>query len=182
MLDAHAIAAATFQLWVDRGYANVNWADIAQATGISSRTLSRHFDTKSAIAWYGTVAATNALREALAQMPADIEINEALSQAIAASIESSNELTTTGKLWLKVVANEPALIATAARAYAPWIEELVAFLKSRLPHLPHHQHVAIANAVQASSFSVMLSQADVRSDQAPTSLVRETLKHIRIVP
>lgn len=182
VLNEDQVGTATFQLWYQHGYANVSWSDIAQATGVSVRTLTRRFESKSAIAWVGTVAATTALDKALYESHPDTDINEAIVEAIVKSIESSEKLSSSGRLWLSAVANEPDLVSTAASAYAPWIDRLVAFINERLPQLPQFQAIAIASAIQAATFSVMVSELATAKSWSPSAAVRDALQHIRIVP
>ena len=75
VLDTRAVSAGALRLWADRGFATTSWNDLAEATGISTRTLLRHFSSRSEIAWIGVAPATERLQSALgAAAPEDLRI------------------------------------------------------------------------------------------------------------
>lgn len=61
VVDHDAVAEAAILLWTERGYEQTTWRDLAEATGVSERTLLRHFQTRAAIAWTGVDAARERL-------------------------------------------------------------------------------------------------------------------------
>ncbi len=179
MLDRAAIATATFRLWHERGYDAVGWRDIAGATGVSVRTLVRYFSRKTDIAWIGVPAATERLRDALANTPADVPTGDAARRAIVASI-SDDPMTPAGPDWIHVVSAEPELAGSAPAAYRPWIDELAGFLRRRIPDIPPATAAAIASGYQAATFAALLawSEGAARGDAAAAA--DEALKWISI--
>lgn len=182
IMDQEAVSRAVLALWDQRGYANVGWQDIADATGVSVRTLTRHFPSKSAIAWVGAVRATEILVRALAGIDDSIEINEAVRIAIVESAELSGYASTNRHAWIKAVAFEPDLVSTAKSAFEPWINTLAEYLHKRLPHLAQFQCQALAQALQAATFAALLSEAVASEHSSATAVVERTLAHMRIIP
>gem|GEM_PF-4475950 len=117
IMDQEAVSRTVLDLWDQHGYANVGWQDIADATGVSVRTLTRHFPSKSAIAWVGAIGATDTLAKALLNTNARVELNEAIYQAIVRSVEFSGYGSSSPPSWIKAAALEPELVATAKSAF-----------------------------------------------------------------
>lgn len=162
VLDRAAIAAATFRLWTERGYDDVGWRDISGATGVSVRTLVRHFSRKSDIAWVGVPAATRRLRDALEDMPADLPVDDAARRAIVASI-SDDPMKPAGIDWIRVVGAEPELAGSAPAAYRPWIDELARFIDRRAPDISPVAATAIASGYQAATFAALVAWGEGRT-------------------
>jgi AcrR family transcriptional regulator len=65
-----AIARAALELFVERGYAATTLADIAEAAGVSTRTIFAYFPGKEDILFCDFEALRDALAETLAERPA----------------------------------------------------------------------------------------------------------------
>lgn len=181
VLDRAAIATATFRLWTERGYAAVGWKDIAEATGVSVRTLVRHFAHKSDIAWLGVPTATRRLRQALEDMPEDVPVDEAVRRAIVASI-SDDPMTPAGPDWIRVVCTEPEIAGTAPTAYRPWIAELAHFIGRRLPGITPAAATALASGYQAATFAALVDWSETGSHDRAAIAADEALSWLSIHP
>ncbi|MFC7344737.1 TetR/AcrR family transcriptional regulator [Saccharopolyspora griseoalba] len=179
VLDRGAIATATFRLWSEHGYQAVGWRDIAEATGVSVRTLVRHFARKSDIAWVGVPGATRRLRAALAETPADVPVDVAARRAIVESI-SDDPMTPAGTDWIRVVASEPELAGSAPGAYRPWIDELARFLRQRAPELSPAEAEAIASGYQATAFAALVSWGEGRTGGDAAASADRALRRLSI--
>lgn len=181
VLDRGAVAAETYRLWVERGYDAVSWRDIAEATGVSVRTLNRHFASKSEIAWVGVPAATRRLRTALREMPAERPIHDAIRQAIAASL-SDMLATSTGRNWVDAICTQAELAGSAWSAYLPWIDELARFLVERVPEMGSPAARAIANGYQATTFAALVSWKNGELPGTADAAVDEVLQWLTVSP
>ena len=159
VLDPEAVSAAALALWSERGYADTGWAELAEATAISVRTLTRHFGTKSALAWVGVQGATDRLRTALAELPEQLPVNEAVRRGILASMAHGGLEQDEGRRWLRLIAVEPELAATAPEGYAPWTQALSEYLRSRLPHADDAVCGALAAGYQVMTFHALAAWA-----------------------
>ncbi|MFC4128454.1 TetR/AcrR family transcriptional regulator [Nocardia rhizosphaerae] len=160
VLDSRAVAAGALRLWTERGFATTSWQDLADATGISTRTLLRHFATRSDIAWIGVAPATGRLREALAGAAEDAPVAGVVRAAIVESVSRDPRIHELAPDWLRLISSEPELAATAPAVYQPWIETLAGYLSRRRPTAPAAIGRAIATAYQAATFAALIEWAE----------------------
>jgi AcrR family transcriptional regulator len=180
VLNRAAVAETTYRLWAEHGYHAIGWRDIAAATGVSVRTLVRHFSHKSEIAWVGVPAATRRLRKALRDMPEDIPVHDALRLGIVASISDDPMLSPSGADWVRLVYTQEELAGSAGAAYGPWIEELAGYIETRIPEISPSTAVAIASGYQAATFAALVtwSRGDGSGDAA--TIADDTLRWLRV--
>ncbi|OUC80523.1 TetR family transcriptional regulator [Gordonia lacunae] len=160
VIDSGAVAEAAFRLWREKGFADTSWADLAEATGVSARTLLRHFPTKADIAWIGVAHATDRLRDALEKTSAADSLADAIRAGVVSSVSHHPRVQRVNPAWLRLIADEPELVAMAPRAYRPWIDELAAFIGRRVPHAPPAICRALASTYQAAAFAALTEWAD----------------------
>lgn len=182
VLDRGAVAAATFQLWAEHGYAAVSWGDIAEATGVSVRTLVRHFARKTEIAWVGVPAATQRLREALQAEPDDVPVSDAVRRSVLASTAHGGMLGISGADWARVVYAQEELIGSVGQAYRPWIETLADYLHTRLPDMSPATATAIASAYQTAAFSSLVVWSVRGEPDDAMTTVDEALQWLHVDP
>lgn len=160
VLDTQAVAARALRLWSERGFATTSWSDLAQATGVSTRTLLRYFSSRSEIAWLGVAPATARLREALARAAGDDSPAVVIRAAIVESVSHDPQIHRLAPDWLRLISSEPELAATAPIAYRPWIDTLADYLAHRLPDAPAAICRALATAYQAAAFAALVEWAE----------------------
>lgn len=178
VIDREAIAAVALDLWEQHGLDNVSWADIAGASGVSARTLMRHFSSKEELAWVGVPAATYRLRAALDAADATTPTNDAIRCAILESLSAHPSFV---PRWLHAITREPVILAAAAEAHRPWVDCLSEFLSVRHPQmLPAVRH-AIASAWQVATLSALTSWAAQAPDIDPTAAVDPVLRQLQFV-
>ncbi|MGW4631983.1 TetR/AcrR family transcriptional regulator [Nocardia sp. NPDC004415] len=160
VLNTRAVAADALRLWTARGFAATNWNDLAEATGISTRTLLRHFPSRAEIAWLGVAPATDRLREVLTRAGDDDPVAVVVRAAIVESVSRDPQIHELAPDWLRLISAEPALAATAPAVYQPWIDTLTAYLARRLPGAPAAICRALATAYQAATFAALTEWAE----------------------
>ncbi|GAB83635.1 TetR family transcriptional regulator [Gordonia rubripertincta] len=180
VLDTDDVVAKAFRLWSTHGFAATSWQDLAAATGVSTRTLLRHFPSKSDIAWLGVEPATERLTAALAATADDVPLGDAVRHAIAESVSHEPHVQRVSADWLRLISSEPELVAMAPAAYRPWIAELAGFIGRRLPEAPTSVCRAIATAYQAATFDALLSWAEIAPDIDSADAVEEALRWLTI--
>ncbi|WP_068165992.1 TetR/AcrR family transcriptional regulator [Rhodococcus phenolicus] len=180
VLEPEFVAETAFRLWSLRGYDSTSWNDIADATGISTRTLIRHFSTKSAIAWVGVASATQRLRESLSAVPDSVPLGEAVRTAVADSVSHHPRVQRVGPDWLRLIASTPELVATASQAYRPWITELARYITRRNPEVPPAVGRALATAYQAAAFAALTEWAEDGAHGDSADSVEATLRWLDI--
>ncbi|BDT91432.1 hypothetical protein IFM12275_14080 [Nocardia sputorum] len=180
VLDSSAVAESALRLWSERGYASTSWSDLARATGISTRTLLRHFSSRSEIAWLGVEPATARLQDALDNAPRAGELSLVIRSAIVESVSHEPRVRRVAPDWLRLISSEPELAATAPLAYRPWIETLARYIASRLPDAPAAICRALATAYQAAAFAALIEWADAGAHGDCADAVEEMLRWMDI--
>ncbi|MEU5843691.1 TetR family transcriptional regulator [Rhodococcus sp. NPDC047139] len=182
VIDTEAIAEAAYDLWSRQGYADTSWNDLAEATGISARTLIRHFSAKSAIAWIGVDPATERLRASLSAASETAPLTDAVRAAIVESVSHRPHIQRVGPDWLRLIAGTPELAAMASEAYQPWITELAGYIGRRVPEVPAAIARALATAYQAAAFAALTEWAQEGAHGDPADAVDAMLRWMDIVP
>jgi AcrR family transcriptional regulator len=138
------VVAAALALFHANGFGRVTMEDIAQAAGVSRRTVYRRFPTKEHIVlevparwlavWDATVAERSGSRP--------IEIAEAASLAVARHIDANRREVLTA---YAALAESPAL-SSAGAANDVWIDRVVALLRREPVRLSASTQHVIAGA------------------------------------
>ncbi len=165
-VDRIAVGATALRLWDEHGFDQVTWADIATATGISQRTILRHFTAKEDLAWVAVADATKVLTDTFESARADAPVSEVVSRAVAHSIVAHQEHSGDGALWLRLVSEEAALRASAAAAYQPWVSTLSSYIATRFPAMPAAACRGIASAYQTTAFEALMTAAETDASPA----------------
>ncbi|MFI1236019.1 TetR/AcrR family transcriptional regulator [Nocardia salmonicida] len=160
VLDTGAVSVGALRLWADRGFATTSWNDLAEATGISTRTLLRHFSSRSEIAWIGVAPATERLHDALRAAAPEEPPAVVVRAAIVESVSRDPRIQELAPDWLRLISSEPELAATAPRIYRPWIDTLSGYLAGRLPGTPAAVCRAMATAYQSATFAALIEWAE----------------------
>ncbi|MFF2493625.1 TetR/AcrR family transcriptional regulator [Agromyces sp. NPDC058064] len=180
IVDGDAVAEAAFALWSERGYAATGWKELADATGVSTRTLMRHFGTRDRIAWAEVESANDRLARSIAEMSPGTPVGEAVRRAIVASVSHDPHVRRSAAAWFRLIASEPELAATAAAADRAWTGRLAAFLGSRLPGASAGTCRALAAAMQAATFAALTSWVEAGGEGDPAEAVDRTLAWIEL--
>ncbi|MFG1779362.1 helix-turn-helix domain-containing protein [Micromonospora sp. NPDC049048] len=180
MLDPEAVGTAALRLWAEHGYDATGWDDISAATGISARTLMRHFPSKAALAWVGVPAATRRLTEAFRALPLDAGLSDALRTAVVASVSDDVPVLSAGGYWMRIVAEEAELAEASVRAYAPWTEALAREIARRRPGAPEAIYQAIATAYREAAQAALYDWARNGAAGSPARAVDTALRWLDI--
>ncbi|MFD6055599.1 TetR/AcrR family transcriptional regulator [Agromyces sp. NPDC060279] len=182
VVDAGAVTEAAFLLWSERGYAETGWKELAETTGVSARTLMRHFGTRDRIAWAGVEAANERLEQAIAELREEPDAAVAVRRAIVASVSHDEHVRRSAAAWFRLIAAEPALLATAAAANRVWTARLATHLAERLPGAGPAVCAALAAAYEAATISALRSWAERGGSGDPADAVDTALAWIRLAP
>ncbi|MEV7971742.1 TetR family transcriptional regulator [Cellulomonas sp. NPDC089187] len=178
MVDDTAVSIAAIQLWTAQGFAATGWRELADATGISVRTLIRHYSERSAIFWSGVPLAAERLRTALAAADPTAPLADVLRTAVLASMAPP-----TGRLgaqWARLIESEPELAASAHRAYRPWRDALADYLSDRLPQAPPSIPLALAAAYESASHTALVQWVASGAGDDPSRAVDEALRWLGV--
>jgi AcrR family transcriptional regulator len=160
-----ALTRTALELFAERGYDETTLAEIAEAAGISTRTIFAYFPSKEDILFATTQAMCDALTRALVERPAGTDALTALREFILASAYEKTDLDQ--KLG-QVIAGD-ATLASHKRARISQLQEaLGAAIADDLGVGPDDLRPQVAAASLTAAFEVLEKQESGRS-RAPTA-------------
>jgi AcrR family transcriptional regulator len=160
-----ALTRAALELFVDRGYDETTLDEIAEAAGVSTRTIFAYFPSKEDILFCTMGTMRDALATALADRPVGTDALAALRDFILSSAHEKTELDY--KLG-QVVAADPTLASHKRARIAELQEVLAAAIADDLGVGPDDLRPQVAAASLTAAFEV-LERQDRRLSKAPTS-------------
>jgi len=150
-----ALTRAALELFVERGYDETTLAEIADAAGVSTRTIFAYFPSKEDILFSTMEAMRDALAGALAVRPAGMDALTALREFILASAHGKTELD--HKLG-QLIARD-ATLASHKRARISELQEvLAAAIADDLGVGPDDLRPQVAAASLTAAFEVLERQ------------------------
>jgi len=130
------ITHVALELFATRGFDDVSVDDVAQAAGISRRTLFRYFSSKNAIPWADFDASLTELRNLLNAVPHDVPLDAALRSAVLEFNSFDESETPRHRRRMQVILQTDALQAYSMTMYAGWRGVIAAFVARRLDVKP----------------------------------------------
>ncbi len=120
------------RLFHERGFENTTIEQIAAEAGVSERTFFRYFATKASVLWAEFEAEVETIRAALAAVPEDMPMMEAIRGAVVAANHYRAEDVPEMRLKMNLIATVPALSFSAAEHYESWEQAIREFAGRRL--------------------------------------------------
>ncbi|SOX52220.1 mycofactocin system transcriptional regulator [Mycobacterium ahvazicum] len=125
------ITDVAIALFTARGFAEVSVDDVAQAAGISRRTLFRYYASKNAILWGDFDSHLAHLRELLDAVGPRVPLGEALRAALLAFNTFDDSETVQHRQRMRVILQTAELQAYSMTMYAGWREVIAEFVARR---------------------------------------------------
>ena len=126
------IPDVALELFTARGFAEVSVDDVAQAAGISRRTLFRYYASKNAILWGDFEAHLAHLQDLLDNVDPKVRMGEALRTALLAFNTFDECETVRHRQRMRVILETAELQAYSMTMYAGWREVIAGFVAHRL--------------------------------------------------
>jgi len=126
------ITDVALELFTARGFAEVSVDDVAQAAGISRRTLFRYYASKNAILWGDFEAHLAHLQDLLDNVDPKVRMGEALRTALLAFNTFDECETVRHRQRMRVILETAELQAYSMTMYAGWREVIAGFVAHRL--------------------------------------------------
>jgi len=126
------ITDVALKLFTARGFAEVSVDDVAQAAGISRRTLFRYYASKNAILWGDFEAHLAHLQDLLDNVDPKVRMGEALRTALLAFNTFDECETVRHRQRMRVILETAELQAYSMTMYAGWREVIAGFVAHRL--------------------------------------------------
>ena len=127
-----AVTRTALELFAERGFEETTVDDIADALGVSRRTLFRYFASKNDMAWGDFDWVLTRLRRCLEATGADEPLHEALGRAVVESNRYEDDQLPELRIRMRLITGVPALQAHSALRYAEWRAVIAEFVAYRL--------------------------------------------------
>ncbi|ORB74884.1 mycofactocin system transcriptional regulator [Mycobacterium scrofulaceum] len=128
----HHITDVAIELFGARGFADVSVDDVAQAAGISRRTLFRYYASKNAIPWGDFDTHLAHLRDLLDTVDPRVPLGQALRDALLAFNTFDESESARHRQRMRVILQTAELQAYSMTMYAGWREVIAGFVARRL--------------------------------------------------
>lgn len=125
------ITDVAIDLFTARGFADVSVDDVAQAAGISRRTLFRYYASKNAIPWGDFDTHLAHLRDLLDSVQSRVRLGDALRAALLAFNTFDTSETARHRQRMRVILQTAELQAYSMTMYAGWREVIAGFVARR---------------------------------------------------
>jgi TetR/AcrR family transcriptional regulator, regulator of mycofactocin system len=119
-------------MFAERGFDQTTVDDVADALGVSRRTLFRYFASKNDMVWGDFDSVLRRLRRSLDATPPDEPVHEALRRAVVESNRYRHEQLPELRIRMRLITGVPALQAHSTLRYAEWRAMIAEFVASRL--------------------------------------------------
>jgi mycofactocin system transcriptional regulator len=127
-----AVTRAALELFAERGFEETTVDDVADALGVSRRTLFRYFASKNDMAWGDFDWVLARLRRCLRDTRPDEPLHEALARAVLESNRYEDDQMPELRIRMRLITGVPALQAHSALRYAEWREVIAEWVAQRL--------------------------------------------------
>jgi TetR/AcrR family transcriptional regulator, regulator of mycofactocin system len=145
----------------ERGFEETTVDDIADALGVSRRTLFRYFASKNDMVWGDFDWVLERLRRCLDATAPDVPLDEALGRAVVESNRYKDEQLPELRIRMRLITGVPALQAHSALRYAEWREVIALWVAQRLGGRPGDLvPQTVAHAALGTSMAAFLVWVD----------------------
>jgi mycofactocin system transcriptional regulator len=120
------------RLFADQGFDSTTVEQIAAQAGVSKRTFHRYFSSKAQVLWSEFDSEVTTIRDALAEVPGDVPMMEAIRQAVVAANHYRAEDVPELRIRMNLVGSVAALQSSAAVHYDAWERPISDFAARRL--------------------------------------------------
>jgi TetR/AcrR family transcriptional regulator, regulator of mycofactocin system len=166
-----AVTRAALEMFAERGFEETTVDDIADALGVSRRTLFRYFASKNDMVWGDFDWVLVRLRRCLDATGAEEPLHKALGRAVVESSRYEDEQLTELRIRMRLITGVPALQAHSALRYAEWREVIAAWVAARLGCGPADLiPQTVAHAALGSSMAAFLVWVDDPSSDLVANL------------
>jgi mycofactocin system transcriptional regulator len=120
------------RLFTEQGFDETPIEQIADEAGVSRRTFFRYFSSKSGVLWGEFDAEVEAIRAALAAVPAEVPMMDAIRRAVVATNHYRAEDVPELRARMNLIMSVSALQASAAVHYDAWEQAISDFVATRI--------------------------------------------------
>jgi mycofactocin system transcriptional regulator len=126
------VTRTALELFAERGFEETTVDDIADALGVSRRTLFRYFASKNDMVWGDFDWVLARLRRCLDATAPEEPLHEALGRAVVESNRYEDDQLPELRIRMRLITGVPALQAHSTLRYAEWRAVIAEFVADRL--------------------------------------------------
>lgn len=166
-----AVSRTALEMFAERGFDGTTLDDVAEALGVSRRTLFRYFASKNDMVWADFDWVLGRLRRCLDATEPDEPLHEALRRAVVESNRYEQEQLPELRIRMRLITGVPALQAHSTLRYAEWRAVIADFAAGRLGCGPTDLvPQTIAHAALGTSMAAFLVWVDDPSSDLTANL------------
>ena len=156
-----AVTRTALEMFAERGFDETTVDDIADALGVSRRTLFRYFASKNDMVWGDFDRVLARLRGCLEDTKPDEPLHVALGRAVVQSNRYEDDQLPELRIRMRLITGVPALQAHSALRYAEWREVIAAWVSDRMGCRPSDLiPQTVAHAALGTSMAAFLVWVD----------------------
>jgi TetR/AcrR family transcriptional regulator, regulator of mycofactocin system len=168
-----AVSRTALEMFAEHGFEETTVDDIADALGVSRRTLFRYFASKNDMVWGDFDWVLGRLRRCLDATAADEPLHEALRRAAVESNRYEDEQLPELRIRMRLITGVPALQAHSALRYAEWRDVIAEWVAKRVGCAPGDLiPQTVAHAALGTSMAAFLVWVDDPSSDLVANLER----------
>ena len=166
-----AVSRTALEMFAERGFEETTVDDIADALGVSRRTLFRYFASKNDMVWGDFDWVLGRLRRCLDATAADEPLHDALRRAAVESNRYEDDQLPELRIRMRLITGVAALQAHSALRYAEWREVIAEWVAKRLGCEPGDLvPQTVAHAALGTSMAAFLVWVDDPSSDLVANL------------
>lgn len=177
-----AIEQAAFTLFAEHGFARTTLDAIAEAVGVSRRTLFRYYQSKNDIPWGQFDRTLDHFRDLLAEQGDDLPVHEAIHRAVVEFNRFPTDAHPPHRERMRLILSTPELQAHSVLRYAEWRQVIAEDVARRtgaqaadlVPQVAGH----VSLAISLSAYEHWLAQASA-SDTHLLAIIDDAMEGLR---
>jgi mycofactocin system transcriptional regulator len=122
----------TLRLFTEQGFDDTTIDQITAEAGVSRRTFFRYFSSKASVLWSEFDSEVDTIRGALAEMPVDMPMMDAIRKAVVTANHYRAEDVPELRTRINLISSIPELHASAAVHYDAWERAISDFVAKRI--------------------------------------------------
>jgi TetR/AcrR family transcriptional regulator, regulator of mycofactocin system len=155
------VTRTALELFAERGFEETTVDDIAEALGVSRRTLFRYFASKNDMVWGDFDWVLARLRRCLDATTPGEPLHEALGRAVVESNRYEDDQLPELRIRMRLITGVPALQAHSTLRYAEWRAVIAEFVADRVGAEPDDLiPQVVAHAALGTSMAAFLVWVD----------------------
>jgi TetR/AcrR family transcriptional regulator, regulator of mycofactocin system len=164
------------RLFADQGFDSTTVEQIAAQAGVSKRTFHRYFSSKAGVLWSEFDTEVETIRDALADVPSDVPMMEAIRQAVVAANHYRAEDVPELRIRMNLIGSVPALQSSAAVHYDAWERAISDFAATRTGQAPESLYPLAIGRCTLATCRAAYDRWSARADADLTFYLDATLR------